>query len=110
MRDRDSISCTKKKGCENAPYVSQLKRKFKVTHPFHPLYQKEFSLLHYRKSWGCQYVEYRGEKGEVGAIPLDWTDAGEQEPFVEISSGRSYFRVEELLRLVELVSGGRLQG
>ena len=38
------------------------------------------------------------------AVPLEWTDAYGLDPFVEQSGGRSYFRVAELLRLVELVA------
>ena len=85
----------------------QLKRCFTVTHPFHPLYQHRFELLSYRKSWGRAYIDFRHENGEMGAIPLAWTDADEPDPFLEISRGRAVFRVAELLRLVEWMAAGR---
>jgi len=86
-----------------APYVNQLKRHFTVTHPFHPLYQSQFELLSYRKSWGRQFIDFQYENGKTGAIPLAWTDADQADPFLTISQGRSVFRVPELLQLVELI-------
>ncbi len=83
--------------------MNHLKRRFTVTHPFHPLYQSKFELLSYRKSWGRQFIDFRYDNGETGAIPLAWTDADQADPFLTISQGRSVFRVAELLRLVELV-------
>ena len=83
--------------------MNQLKRRFTVNHPFHPLYQRKFELLSYRKSWGRAYLDYRHENGETGAIPLAWTDADQADPFLNVSQGRSVFRVAELLRLVELI-------
>lgn len=90
-----------------APYVDKLKRRFRVTHPFHPLSQHQFELLGYRKSWGRAFIDFRKKNGEMGAIPLGWTDAEQADPFLEISQGRSAFRVSELLRLVELIAAGK---
>lgn len=83
--------------------MNHLKRHFTVTHPFHPLYQSKFELLSYRKSWGRQFIDYRDQNGQTGAIPLAWTDTDQADPFLTISRGRSVFRVAELLRLVELI-------
>lgn len=83
--------------------MNHLKRRFTVTHPFHPLYQGQFELLGYRKSWGRQFIDFRYDNGRTGAIPLAWTDADQADPFLTISRGRSVFRVAELLRLVELI-------
>ena len=83
--------------------MNQLKRHFTVTHPFHPLYQRQFELLSYRKSWGRQFIDFQYDNGNTGAIPLAWTDANQADPFLTISRGRSVFRVAELLRLVELI-------
>jgi len=83
--------------------VNQLRRHFTVTHPFHPLYQSQFELLSYRKSWGRQFVDFQYDNGKTGAIPLAWTDADQADPFLTISQGRSVFRVSELLQLVELI-------
>jgi len=83
--------------------VNQLKRCFTVSHPFHPLYQRQFELLSYRKSWGRQFIDFQYDNCKTGAIPLAWTDAGQADPFLTISQGRSVFRVPELLQLVELI-------
>ena len=83
--------------------MSQLRRRFKVTHPFHPLYLKEFELLDYRRSWGEPYVECFDHNNDVVCIPLAWTDAGDLDPFNQLANGRSIFRVAELMRLVELI-------
>jgi len=83
--------------------VNQLKRYFTVSHPFHPLYQRQFELLSYRKSWGRQFIDFQYDNGKTGAIPLAWTDADQADPFLVIAQGRSVFRVIELLQLVELI-------
>ena len=83
--------------------MNHLQRHFTITHPFQPLYQRQFELLSYRKSWGRQFIDFQYENGETGAIPLAWTDADRADPFLTISQGRSVFRVLELLQLVELV-------
>ena len=83
--------------------MNQLKRRFTITHPFHPLYQRQFELLSYRKSWGRQFIDFQYDNGKTGAIPLAWTDADQADPFLTISQGHSVFRVLELLRLVELI-------
>ena len=94
----------KKKGLQTTPRVSELKRKFKVTHPFHPLFSKTLELVCYSKSYGRTYVEFFGDGGDVCSIPLEWTDAGGKDPFIEVSNGRAVFRTSELIRLMELVS------
>jgi hypothetical protein len=83
--------------------VNQLRRCFTITHPFHPLYQRQFELLSYRKSWGRQFIDFQYDNGKTGAIPLAWTDADQADPFLTISQGRSVFRVPELLQLAELI-------
>ncbi len=83
--------------------MNQLKRRFTITHPFHPLYQCQFELLSYRKSWGRQFIDFQYDNAKTGAIPLAWTDADQTDPFLTISQGRSVFRVPELLQLVELI-------
>ena len=83
--------------------MNQLKRYFTISHPFHPLYQRQFELLSYRKSWGRQFIDFQYENEDTGAIPLAWTDAGPADPFLTFAQGRSVFRVLELLQLVELI-------
>jgi hypothetical protein len=41
----------RKKGQQTAPFVSTLRRRLKVTHPFHPLFNQEFELVAFTNSW-----------------------------------------------------------
>ena len=82
---------------------TQLPKKFRVTHPFHPLYKREFEIEGRWSYERRQYFVFYGDNGHKSMIPLSWTDAiEEQDVFVIISAGRSYFRVKDLLRLSEL--------
>ena len=103
MRGRNLCFCRRKNEGVTAPYVNQLKRRFTITHPFHPLYQRQFELLSYRNSWGRRYIDFQQDGGQASAIALAWTDADHPDPFLMVSKGRSVFRVAELLRLVDLI-------
>lgn len=52
-------------------------------------------------------MEGRRSGGEVLWFPLGWTDAVPEDPFVVVSKGRSWFRVDDLVRLVALIEGLR---
>ena len=80
-----------------------MKKTFQVIHPFHPHYGKKFELVNYRNSWKNKYLEYIDKDGISCCIPLYCTDAADIDPFVEISNGRSFFHVRDLLRLCDLV-------
>ncbi|MDX2447233.1 MAG: DUF5372 family protein [Desulfobacterales bacterium] len=82
----------------------KLKTRFKVIHPFHPLSGKFFVTIDYHSSWKRRRLSFVDEQGAIQSIPLEWTDAEGVDPFVALSCGRSFFRVTELLRLVELVA------
>ena len=81
----------------------KLKARFKVIHPFHPLSGKEFETIDYHNVWLKRCVSFLDDQGAVRLVPLEWTDVDGVDPFVELSSGRSYFRMMELLRLVDLI-------
>ena len=96
---------------KNAPLGSQLKRKIRITHPFHPRSGEEFELAQYRHSWGRQCVDCFDCEGEFVTLELGWTDAlGEEDPYLVISGGRSYFRVAELLELLGMLGMMKLNG
>lgn len=81
-----------------------------MTHPFHPLSGEVLDLFRYRRSQRSEWVDATGRDGRVVSLPLAWTDAaGEDDPFLVFSAGRSYFRVEDLLRLATLVDSGRAE-
>jgi hypothetical protein len=84
--------------------VFELKTRFKIVHPFHPLSGKEFEMIEYHNVWKRRCVSYVDDQGTMSSIPIEWTDAEGVDPFVEISCGRSHFRVTDLMRLVVLVA------
>jgi hypothetical protein len=48
-------------------------------------------------------VFYYTEEGQLAYLPAAWTDAGPVDPFVVLSAGRAVARIEDLLRLIELM-------
>lgn len=78
-------------------------RRFRVTHPFHPLYGREFEWETYHHNWGEPWVYYRDDQDRIVAIRCRWTSMVEPEPIVALAKGRSMFRVEDLLTLSRLV-------
>ena len=91
----------------NAPDVDREQRRFRITHPFHPLFGNEFTLAHYRQCWGEDRVFYLDEAEVLRSIPARWTSAVADDPFVVISAGRSLFRVADLLELAKLARGAQ---
>ena len=53
-------------------------------------------------------VYFRDDEGNVVTIPAAWTDHVDEDPVVVVGAGRSWFRVQDLLRLSDLIE--RLQG
>jgi hypothetical protein len=77
--------------------------KFVITHPFHPLYNHEFELVDYRHNWGEDRVYFYDFGRKLLSVPAYWTSIVLEDPFVKISKGRSFFRVEDLFRLYNLI-------
>jgi hypothetical protein len=80
-----------------------------VTHPFHPLYGREFELVVYRQNWGEDRVHLHDESGVLFSLPAGWTDAAAADPFVVIAAGRCPFTVAGLLGLADLIDRLRSQ-
>jgi uncharacterized protein DUF5372 len=78
-----------------------------VTHPFHPWVGREFVFVAVRQTWGEDRVFFFDDDGTQRSLPTAWTDAAEPDVFVALAGGRSAFRVEDLLVLVELIEGLR---
>jgi hypothetical protein len=89
----------------NAPDADSKPRHFRVTHPFHPLFNREFELLEYRHCWGEERVFYLEKNTDLHSFPARWTSAVADDPLVMISAGRSMLRVDDLLELVILLQG-----
>ena len=81
-----------------------------MTHPFHPLFGREFELIDYRHCWSEDRVFYLGPDNKVRSLPACWTSAGAVEPFVALSDGRSHLTIADLLALVALVGAATSDG
>ena len=76
---------------------------FRVTHPFLPLFDREFELVNYTICWGEARVFFYDESGRLGSLPAAWTSVGPLDPVVQIGAGRSPFRLSDLLELSQLI-------
>ena len=75
-----------------------------MTHPFHPLHGREFELVETKPVMGVGYVHYTGDDGALCSIRRAWTSVASDDPFVRVGSGRSAFRVSDLLALGALLA------
>jgi len=92
------------------PDGSSGSRRFRVIHPFHPLFGREFEVWYFRHNWGDERVNYYDDSGSEASIPIGFTDLRPPDPFVVISGDRSLFRVGDLLALVKLVEALHAKG
>jgi hypothetical protein len=76
---------------------------FRIIHPFHPYKDIEFEIDQVKRIAYERRVFFFNTKGRKSSVPLHWTDIGPEDPFVAVSAGRSFFRVEDLLGLVRLI-------
>ena len=74
-----------------------------VTHPFHPLLGKEFTLVTYRFNWGEDRVYYYDHDDELKSLPARWTSVIPEDPFVKISQGKAPFQLHDLIELSQLI-------
>ena len=49
-------------------------------------------------------MSFFDEDGVQRSLPRGWTDAADIDPFVVLAAGRSAFRVEDLVALVDVVA------
>lgn len=54
-----------------------------------------------KQLWGEQRVTVQMGDGTFRSLPIGWTELAAVEPYLTIGQGRSKFRVEDLLKLVE---------
>src|SRR4030042_6952713 len=91
------------KKLSTASHCNARDTRFTITHPFHPLHKQEYELVNYCNLWGDQRVTFIDNEGELVSIPVCWTSLNEEDPYVKMSSGRSFFRVEDLVKLRYLI-------
>ena len=77
---------------------------FTVTHPFHPLFGRQFPLLSQNLTWGDPRVRFHDPATQrVRSIPTAWTDLAPPDPFVQLAAGRAFLRLTDLQELVRLL-------
>ncbi|HTG62787.1 MAG TPA: DUF5372 family protein, partial [Terriglobia bacterium] len=80
----------------------------RIVHPFHPLHGQSFHLVATsRRRWGEDRVTLELAEKSFGSVPVGWTDLLPPDPYLSLGKGRSHFRVEDLLVLVDLIGVGR---
>lgn len=68
------------------------------------MYGKEFRFIGYRRGWKEEKVWFLLEDESTCSVPLAWSDLQLPDPYLVIGEGRAAFRVEDLLRLSELIA------
>lgn len=78
-------------------------RRFRITHPFHPLCGREFGLVEHKCIYAESYLFFYDPFGHFLQIPAVWTDFLESDAFIELAAGRSPLHADYLLQLVEVL-------
>ena len=60
-------------------------------------------MIEYRQAWGEKRVYYLDSSGQMQRLPASWTDVVGEDPFVVVAAGRSPLRLEDLLKLADLL-------
>ena len=64
----------------------------------------KFVLTSRKHSWGEDRVMYFDAHGKLRSILTSWTSLAEPDLFAQTAAGRSWFRVDDLLRLYAQVA------
>ena len=74
-----------------------------MIHPYHPLCGQTFELAAENREFGQDRVFYRNPDGRMRYLPRRWTNLAAPDLFVIAAAGRAYFRLEDLVRVAELI-------
>jgi hypothetical protein len=64
---------------------------------------KTLELAARNREFGEDRIFYLGPDGRMRFLPARWTSLGAPDPFVIAAAGRAYFRLDDLVRLAELI-------
>ena len=64
---------------------------------------REFTLTCCHKGWGGEQAFFHNDQGVLSAVPIQWTSLSPEDPLVSLSTGKSLFRVPDLLELTQLI-------
>jgi hypothetical protein len=82
--------------------VGSTASRFRITHPFHPLFGADYELVTRKLTWGEDRIFYYDPGGKLKSLLTNLTDVCSKDAFDRISAGRSAFRVDDLLELRHL--------
>jgi hypothetical protein len=74
-----------------------------VTHPYHPFKGKRFKILKIRKVSGIDTYIVQDSKQGTFAIPRDWTDHADPDPYDNLDIANPILSFHCLFLLVDLV-------
>ena len=77
--------------------------RFRITHPFHPQFGKEYDIVARHHNWGEDRVFYYDPDGRLKSFLANVTDLYPIDAFARVSGGRSAFRLDDLLELRNLL-------
>ena len=97
---RAPISCT---SIENADSSSLSLQFVRVTHPFHPLFERRLACVGKRYNRYGKRLLLQGDDGTVWSVPPQWTDLAGLDPAVVMGDGRAVLRAIDLMELASLV-------
>jgi hypothetical protein len=93
----------------NTPNGKNVDRIFRVNHPFHPLFGRQFEWIEYGFNWGENRVFYLNDNSERRSMPAEWTDLCLPDHFLAVSQGRARLRTSDLLVLAKVIEGLRMK-
>lgn len=67
-------------------------------------------MVAYKSAWGEDRVYFYDESQQLTALPASWTDVPETDPVVAVAAGRSAFRANDLLEMVQLIGALSTKG
>ena len=76
----------------------------RITHPFHPLFEREIDFVDRQHRWGEDRVLYRDPDGYLLSVPTRWTSVEAEDPFAIVAAGRAHFRAVDLIDLAAVVA------
>nr|WP_253308956.1 DUF5372 family protein [Rickettsia endosymbiont of Ceutorhynchus assimilis] len=78
-----------------------------ITHPFHPWKGQSFKVLSTGKSDGRDILRVRVSIDDIKAIPRDWTDRADPDPYETLTNLSPVLSFSHLRELVELIRSSR---
>ena len=88
---------------ENADSSSPSLQFVRVTHPFHPLFERQLACVGKRYNRYGERLLLQDDGATVWSVPPQWTDLVGPDPEIVIGRGRALLRTVDLMELASLV-------